>query len=58
MNAAKELRRLRAAWARGARMVPRSVKAKGCRKGQHNRWHVKRGIVNPKCEFCRAKKLS
>ena len=26
----------------------------GARKGQHNRWHARRGIVNPKCPLCMA----
>lgn len=31
----------------------RSAESAGGREGNHNRWHVKRGIVVPDCEFCR-----
>jgi hypothetical protein len=29
-----------------------SITSKGGRAANHSRWHVKRWIVNPECEFC------
>jgi hypothetical protein len=57
MNAEKELRRLRKKWELGGRIGGRIgdpiLKAAGTRIGMHNRWHVKRGVYQPKCKLCR-----
>jgi hypothetical protein len=33
--------------------LAREEQARSGREGSHQRWHVKRGIVNPSCDFCR-----
>lgn len=30
----------------------RAEKGRGGQRGNHERWHVKRGITDPECEFC------
>jgi len=44
----------RAARRRGGRNQAREYKSLGGEKGMHQRWHVARGVRNPKCSLCRA----
>lgn len=45
----------REATARGGRMAVRKITREHRQLGNHRRWHLGRGIVNPKCQFCAAR---